>query len=156
MRKLLTVAAVAGALAAGSVVFAAPPPQVAPPAPIRVAPPPALAPEPVASSGAPWSDDAAATTLQRLLRDRGYGEDVLFGPMAAWAPGDGGYLAAPRTGDPRLDAPLGERPAGAWFVYTNAGGFWIWDYGAAAPADRLAEILEASRARRAGLLGAPD
>jgi hypothetical protein len=156
MRKLFTVAAAAVALAAASAVFAAPPPQVAPPAQIRVAPAPALVPEPAASSGAPWSHDAAATTLQRLLRDRGYGEDVLFGPMTAWAPGDDGYLDAPRTGDPRLDAPLGGRPAGAWFVDTNAGGFWVWDYGAAAPADRLAEILEGARARQGRLLGAPD
>jgi len=115
---------------------------------------PAVPPPAGIASPPGWRGDDAIATLERLLRDRGFGEDVAFGPMDAFAPGDDGPRAAVGTGDVRLDAPIGARQPEAWFVYTAAGGWWVWDYGAAAPADRLAEIQDQMVQRQARARGA--
>jgi hypothetical protein len=50
------------------------------------------------------------------------------------------------------DEALGVLPAGAfqpeaWLIETQAGRWWLWDYGAAAPADRRAQVQEAEARR---------
>jgi hypothetical protein len=105
---------------------------------------------PAAAESAPaWleAESTAIATLRRLLRRRGFDPDVTAGPMVALPPGqvtvlefgpDGGTGAL-------LDAGI---QLDAWLVETNAGRWWLWETGAAAPADRAAEQARDQAPRR--------
>ena len=103
-----------------------------------------------AAEGAPaWLDDEswAISTLRRQLRRRGFDPDVTAGPMLALPPGQASLL------DFGPDEPSGLLDTGlqpdAWLVLTNAGRWWLWETGAAAPADRAAEWARDHSPRRA-------
>jgi hypothetical protein len=91
-------------------------------------------------------------TLRRLLAGQGFGADVVDGPMGATPPGQATPLDF--AGDDALDLPL---DAGiqreAWLVQTAAGRWWLWEYGASAPADRRADLAQDRARRQAGAEG---
>jgi hypothetical protein len=93
--------------------------------------------------------------LRVLLRERGFGPDVTAGWMAATAPGKATDFV-PYGLDPEVDALIGGvvQPD-AWLVQTVAGRWWVWEYGAAAPADERAALYE-TQARQAGGEGRVD
>jgi hypothetical protein len=159
MRKMLAAKALAAALTVAAVTAASA--QLLPPAlpapPVAPAPPPTgpafrgdagipAAPVGLAyyhavaaqTPGFDPEEETAASALRLLLRGRGLGPDVLAGPVAVEPPGS-----------PELGAPLpgGPQP-GALLVQTGAGRWWVWNYGATAPADQRAAVHDA-HARRA-------
>ena len=52
--------------------------------------------------------------------------------------------------DDDMDAMIGPVQNDAWLVFTEAGRWWLWPYGVAAPADRRAQASEAKAMREAG------
>lgn len=142
MRKPVLSLAVAGAVAL--ITVSASQAQVFPPIFPRPAAPPAVAPAP--AERAPIAELPQVATMRKLLAGRGFGADVTAGPMVAYAPGEA------RPFENSIDAEMGILPAGAfqpeaWLIETGAGRWWLWDYGAAAPADRRAEMEEAGARR---------
>jgi hypothetical protein len=88
------------------------------------------------------------TVLRRLLAAQGFGADVVDGPMAATPPGQATRLDF--AGDATLDLLLdGGMQSEAWLLETEAGRWWLWEYGASAPADRRAELAQDRALRRA-------
>jgi putative intracellular protease/amidase len=71
----------------------------------------------------PWSGDDAITALRNRLRHRGYAAAVTAGPMVALWSDDA--PSHPLTSHPAMPAPL----SGAYLVYTDAGGWWMWPNG---------------------------
>ena len=163
MRKLLATAAAAAGLTVAAATATA---QVLPPASL---PPPAVsAPRPAAAQVgiaahytrlrsdpllAPLASDGSAEglatgALRVLLRDRGFGPDVTAGPMTAMAPSVG---LADRwlSSQDELDALVGPDQPEAWLIQTDAGRWWLWESGAAAPADARAEVYQTHATRRA-------
>jgi len=103
---------------------------------VAVPRPPAAANPPAA-----WTGDQAIGRLRVLLAGRGFGADVTAGPMVAYPPGNAWPLDF--TTDGELEAVLSSGlQAEAWLIETNAGRWWLWDYGATAPADRRAQAHE--------------
>jgi hypothetical protein len=103
-----------------------------------------------AAEGAPaWleAESAAIATLRRLLRRRGFGAEVTAGPMLALPPGQATVLEFGGDGDGGALLDTGLQPD-AWLVETNAGRWWLWETGAAAPADRAAELARDLAPRR--------
>jgi hypothetical protein len=97
----------------------------------------------------PAAEPREVAELRTILAERGFGSSVTEGPMAARAPGQ----ATPFdfASDDDLDAQVGAFQPEAWLVRTEAGRWWLWPDGAAAPADRRAEAHEAlGRARAKG------
>ena len=80
-----------------------------------------------------WSEGQVVDRLRFLLRRRGFGPAVVAGPMAAIPPGESS------PDDFGADGIAGQFQPDAWLVATEAGRFWFWEYGAAAPADQRAE-----------------
>jgi hypothetical protein len=163
MRKMLAAKTLAAALtlAAATAASAQFLPPALPAAPAAPAPPP-IAPAVRNDADAPAAhyharaaqtpgfdpeEEMAAAALRLLLRERGLGADVLGGPMAVVPPGSVGAFSPGH--DPELDAPLSVGPhLGAFLVQTGAGRWWVWEYGAVAPADQRAAVHDA-HARRA-------
>jgi hypothetical protein len=81
----------------------------------------------------------AIGALRVLLRDRGFGPDVTAGPMIALPPGAAVYGARPAPDD-EMEALVTPYQPEAWLVRTDAGRWWLWESGAAAPADLQAEV----------------
>jgi hypothetical protein len=124
--------------------------------PLRLWPAPTTVPTPAASpTPAGWREADAVVALRAILRARGYPESVVRGPMAAWPPGGRELAEAGIVGDVELEELLAEPwPAEAWLVCTNAGCWWVWAYGTAAPGDREAqtrELLHRARLRLSGI-----
>src|SRR5262245_35935478 len=148
MRKSFLSLAAAGTLAFLAV--SASQAQVVPPFLPRPAAPPAVAPAPAAEPSPAGA--SAIPTLRRLLAGRGFGADVVAGPMLELPPGQA--TAERFGGDGELDAPLGYGiQAEAWLVETEAGRWWLWETGTAAPADQRAEVYQAHALRQARLEG---
>jgi hypothetical protein len=175
MRKLIvTAAATTGLILAAATATA----QVLPPAAPLLAPPPAVsaparavsAPRPSARAAAPVGIAAHNTRLRNdpllaelasdgsaeglavgamrvLLRDRGFGPDVTAGPMTALAPGAELYDLLLSSDE--LDALVVPYQPQAWLIQTDAGRWWLWESGAAAPADMRAEVYQTHATRRA-------
>src|SRR4051812_21120761 len=89
--------------------------------------PPAPAIQPVLTSPL---EPLAASILRELLADRGFSAAVAQGPMATRAPG----TATPSdfVGVADLDVQLGRMQPEASLVWTEAGRWWVWGYGATA------------------------
>jgi hypothetical protein len=79
-----------------------------------------------------WTEAQVVDRLRFLLRRRGFSPAVVAGPMAAAPPGEGS------PDDFGSDGLAGAYQPDAWLVSTEAGRFWFWEYGAAAPADQRA------------------
>jgi hypothetical protein len=106
----------------------------APPAPIA-----AVAP---AAAFEPTLDEAKAIAMLRpRLHRRGFDSSVAGGPMLGLPPGE--VTLEDFVGDDDTDLPVGQVQSAAWLISTNAGRWWVWEYGAAAPADRRAALLQA-------------
>ena len=150
MRKPFIALAAAGGLALAMV--SALQAQIAPPFVPRPAPP-AVAPAP--AERAPIAELPQIATMRKLLVGRGFGPDVTAGPMTALRPGEATPLDFARDGE--IDAML---PAGlqveAWLIETNAGRWWLWDYGATTPADQRAETYQTHVQRHASPEGRVD
>src|SRR5579884_3566949 len=75
-----------------------------------------------------WTADDAIAAMRGRLRTRGFGADVVSGPMLAlWsddAPPD------PFAGQAGLPALVRRLPSGAYLVVTDAGAWWAWPSGA--------------------------
>jgi hypothetical protein len=142
MRKVFMSVAAAGALAFAAVTASQA--QVMPPVFPRTAPPPAMAPVPPPAS----VGTSAIPTMRRLLAGRGFDADVVGGPMMELPPGQATAEDFGRDGELDTLLPIGVQPA-AWLVATDAGRWWLWETGAAAPADARAETYQAHVLRRA-------
>jgi hypothetical protein len=93
----------------------------------------------------PWTADDAILVLRSHLADRGAGPNVVNARMGA------------SRYDPALVIAVEQRaredliwPDGAWQVGTGLGAWWVWEYGATAPADREALELEQRLTRSRG------
>lgn len=81
--------------------------------------------------------EGAIALLRARLSDRGLAASALAGPIGA------------SQYDPALILPVDDRAQDtiewldqAWLVGTSVGTWWVWDYGATAPADRAAATIE--------------
>jgi hypothetical protein len=152
MRKPFVALAVAGtlSLAAVPVLHA----QVFPPVRPLPAPPVAAPVEPAPTRVLDQHPEPReVTSLRKLLADRGFGPSVAEGPMLYQ--GSDGASNFDYVVDAEADPLIGHDPAGAWLVWTAAGRWYVWDYGAAAPADARAvsyEHLAREQARAEGRL----
>ena len=144
MRKPFIALAAAGGLTLATVTALQA--QIAPPFFARPAAPPAVAPAP--AERAPIAELPQVATMRKLLAGRGFGADVTAGPMVAYAPGEARPFEFSGDADMGI-LPLGAFQPEAWLIETNAGRWWLWDYGAAAPADRRAATQEAQVRRNA-------
>lgn len=82
----------------------------------------------------------AIAMLRQQLHRRGFDASVTGGPMQGVPPG--AASAADFDGDGDMGVPIGQVQSAAWLVWTDAGRWWVWEYGAAAPADRRAARLQ--------------
>ena len=168
MRKLfVTAAAAAGLTLAAATASAQVLPPVArplaPPPPAVSAPRPSpSAPRPTAQAAAPVgiaahharlrndpllaplaSDDSdeglAVDAMRVLLRDQGFGPGVTDGPMTTLPPSAELNDRRLGSGD-ELDALVVPNQPQAWLIQTDAGRWWLWESGAAAPGDMRAEV----------------
>ncbi len=97
------------------------------------------APPPAMAYG--WSVEQVAATLRASLRDQGFDKEAVLGKMAVLPPRN--RPDADPLEEPPAVAALAWPPA-AWAVVTDASGvWWVWEYGATAPADELAKRLSA-------------
>jgi hypothetical protein len=151
MRKPFLSLAVAGAVALATV--SASQAQVSPPIFLRPAAPPAVAPAP--AERAPVAELPQVATMRKLLAGRGFGADVTAGPMIALPPGQATPLDFERDGEIDAMLPSGLQ-AEAWLIETNAGRWWLWDYGATAPADQRAETYQTHAQRHGSAEGRVD
>src|SRR5579884_3417725 len=75
-----------------------------------------------------WSADDAIAAMRGRLRTRGFGAEVISGPMVAmWseeAPSD------PLASNPAMPPAVRAAPPGAYLVVTEAGDWWAWPSGA--------------------------
>jgi hypothetical protein len=96
----------------------------------------------------------AVASLRPMLAKRGFDTDVVDGPMIAAAPGQTAPWPEARAVDyvvdDDMDAMIGPVQNDAWLVFTEAGRWWLWPSGVAAPADRRAQASEAQAMRQAG------
>ena len=103
---------------------------------------------------AQMAEAQAVARLRSMLARRGFGTDVLAGPMTGRAPGLTAAwpeaLALDYVVDDDMDAMIGPVQNDAWLVFTAAGRWWLWTYGVAAPADRRAQAAEVQAIRHAG------
>ena len=68
--------------------------------------------------------------------------------MTALAPGAVAYGAQPAPDD-EMEALATPYQPEAWLIQTDAGRWWLWESGAAAPADLRAEVHQLAAALRA-------
>lgn len=119
--------------------------------PVFPLPAPGVPPVPAPIEASPFDEGAAIAVLRPLLAGRGFDESVARGPMFAIPPGQ--VSGADFHGDPEMDAPLAGIAAGAYLVWTEAGRWWVWEYGASAPADQRAAVYETHFRRQAAERG---
>lgn len=113
--------------------------------PVLPLPAPGLPPAP--SQASVFDGDAAIAALRPLLAGRGFDRSVVRGPMFAVPPD----LAsgADFDGDPEMGGRLGAAVDRPYLVWTEAGPWWVWEYGAVAPADQRAAVYETHARRQA-------
>ncbi|TAK22675.1 MAG: hypothetical protein EPO26_10430 [Chloroflexota bacterium] len=100
---------------------------------------PMLVAIPTTSSPA-WGEDSAIAIVRRSLRRRGFGLDVAGGPMAVVLDRHHPDAAAAIEGGEAIEL-ASAWPSDASIVLTAAGRWWVWEYGAVAPADSQARTL---------------
>ena len=108
-------------------------------------------PQALAHAQDPAAEMQAMARLRPMLAARGFGQDVVDGPMMARAPGQ--TMPSDLIVDAEGDELTGGVQPEAWLIWTTAGRWWLWEYGVVAPADHLALVAEVQALRRVGVEG---